>query len=95
MSRKWPGGAPRLVARRLDRDALAAQHAVVVAQQPGLPAVRQAGRAHRGEGVLGVLGMGVEQGGEEHVPGHAAQRVEMQMDALPHAQAAGRYTGTT
>jgi hypothetical protein len=39
--------------------------------------------------------VGVEHGGEEHVPGHAPQRVEMQMDRLPHAQAAGRYTGTT
>ena len=90
-----PGRRAQLVAWRLDHHAPAAQHAVVMAQQPGLPAVRQAGRAHRGEGVLGVLGMGVEQGGEEHVPGHAAQRVEMEMDALPHAQAAGRYTGTT
>jgi hypothetical protein len=39
--------------------------------------------------------MGVEQRGEEHVPGQAAQRIEMEMDGLPHAQAAGRYTGTT
>ena len=37
-----------------------------------------------------MLRPGVEQGGEEHVPGEAAQRIEMEMAALPHAQAAGR-----
>jgi hypothetical protein len=39
--------------------------------------------------------MGVEQGSQEHIAREAAQRVEMEMQALPHAQAAGRYTGTT
>ena len=60
--------------------------------------VRQAGRAHRGEGAVGMLGPGVEQRGQEHVAGDAAQRVEMDVrerHAPVRAQAAGRWTGTT
>ena len=74
---------------------MAAEHAVVMADQPRLPALGQARRAHCGEGLFGELRIGIEQGGKEHVPRQAAQRIEMEMAALPHAQAAGRYIGTT
>ena len=53
------------------------------AQSRTCQSVGQAGRAHRGEGALGELGPGVEQGGQEHVAGDAAQRVEMDVGACP------------
>ena len=63
--------------------------------QPRLPTLGQSGGAHRGERVVGVLGMSIEQGGEKHVARQAAQRIEMEVNGRPHPQAAGRYTGTT
>ena len=92
---KMAGWLARVDGRYLDHDAMAGEHAVIVADQLRPPAVRQSGRAHGGEGLFGELGMGIEQRGEKHVSRQAAERVEMHMPALPHAQAAGRYTGTT
>ncbi len=50
----------RLDRRCLDQEAMAAEHVVVVADQPRVPAVRQASCAHCGKGVFGELRMGVE-----------------------------------
>ena len=95
MSAKWAGGPPGSSAGASIRTRWPLSTPSSWADQPRLPALGQAGGAHGGEGLFGELGIGIEQGGKEHVARQTPQRVEMEVAALPHAQAAGRYTGTT
>ena len=96
-----PGRAVRGLAGAggLDHDAAAGQHAVAVRAR-ARPASPRAGRprASRRRSPSASSGQASSSGGQEHVAGEAAQRVEVDVGERHDrraAQAAGRWTGTT
>ena len=70
-----------------DQEAAALEDAVVVGQHAAGDA-RPARGAYARRHALGVLGEGVEEGGDEHVAGHAADRVEVDLHACPMVERA-------
>ena len=61
------------------------QHLVAVRDEPALDLGRQASGALRGENVLFEFRKRVDRSGQEHVAGHAADRVEVDVERGRHA----------